>query len=309
MFAFLASHPKISMVRRTNMWRWFSMKYGDLSVPENFERCFTNLINYKRMDHLKPDSDRIREEFRQGEPTYGRLFALFHRHNVERRGKPRWGDKSLHTEHHADQIFKEFSEAKVIHMICDPRDWYASILKRYDDSTQGMASTSGRWLTSLKAAKRNLRKYPHNYIVVTYETLTQKPEETLQRVCKFIGEAYVPDILTMSGAPEHSREGGNSSFGRFKPGVISTRSIGCFRKVLTDRQVALIQFCVGQDMPLFNYQFEQVRFMGGEKYLFYLIDLPLTLIRMTGAIMLNGFFRKQGEGVPKHRLKMDRQLG
>ena len=77
MFALLASHPNISMVRRTNMWRWFYMKYGDLSVPENFERCLTDLLNYTRMAHLRPDPERIRQEFWQGESTYGHLFALF----------------------------------------------------------------------------------------------------------------------------------------------------------------------------------------------------------------------------------------
>ena len=31
LYALLASHPNISMVRRTNFWRWFYGRYGDLS--------------------------------------------------------------------------------------------------------------------------------------------------------------------------------------------------------------------------------------------------------------------------------------
>lgn len=66
------------------------------------------------------------------------MFALFHRPNAERVGKPRWGDKSLHSGQHADQIFEEFPGAKIIHMMRDPRDRYASVLKRYDDKLRGM---------------------------------------------------------------------------------------------------------------------------------------------------------------------------
>ena len=108
MFALLASHPDLCMVRRTNMWRYFYQRYGDLASPENFERCLDEMVRYRRMRHLQPDADRIRREFVEGDPSYGRLFCLFHRHHAERAGKSRWGDKSLHTEHFADDIFAEF---------------------------------------------------------------------------------------------------------------------------------------------------------------------------------------------------------
>ena len=109
MFALLASHPNISMVRRTNMWRWFYGQFGDLSEQGNFERCLEAMMNYTRLEHLQPDQERIRREFLAGsERSYGRLFALFHEHNAERVGKPRWGDKSLHTELYADHVFAEF---------------------------------------------------------------------------------------------------------------------------------------------------------------------------------------------------------
>ena len=100
-YTLLASHPNIAMVRRTNMWRYFYGRFGDLSDAQNLERCLTSMVTFKRMRHLLPDPDRIRREFQQGEPTYGRLFALFYEHHAERMGKPRWGDKSLHTEHYA----------------------------------------------------------------------------------------------------------------------------------------------------------------------------------------------------------------
>jgi hypothetical protein len=93
LYALIASHPNISMVRRTNYWRWFYGRYGDLGNMENFDQLLNRMLSYKRIAPLQPDGVRIREEFLQGERSYGRLFALFHEHNAERQGKTRWGDK------------------------------------------------------------------------------------------------------------------------------------------------------------------------------------------------------------------------
>ena len=39
LYALLTSHPNISMTRRTNLWAYFYNQYGDLSHPQNLERC------------------------------------------------------------------------------------------------------------------------------------------------------------------------------------------------------------------------------------------------------------------------------
>lgn len=302
MFALLASHPNISMVRRTNMWRWFYNQFGDLSQSDNFERCLATMLRYKRLHHLQPEPDRIRREFWEGEPTYGRLFALWHEHNAERVGKPRWGDKSLHTEHHADQVLAEFPQAKIIHMVRDPRDRYASVLKRYDGVDRGVASTTGRWLSSSKVARRNQQKYPENYVVVNYETLARQPEETLHKVCDFINEEYSPHMLTMGGAPDHGEQGGNSSFGHFEPGTISTRSIGRYRQVISKRDIASIQGLAGKEMTALGYQLDPIQLTFLDKPVHYLVDLPINLVRMQGWLTMKRFKDKKGNPVPADRL-------
>jgi hypothetical protein len=301
MFALLASHPNISMVRRTNMWRYFYDRYGDLRQSDNFEHCLTSMLSYKRMRHLKPDGDRIRREFWQGEPTYGRLFALFHEHNAERAGKPRWGDKSLHTEHHADQVFETYPDAKMIHMIRDPRDRYASMVNRYERHEGRVAGATGRWLSSTRVAKRNERRYPENYMTVRYETLASRPEETLHDICAFINEEYSPVMLSMDGAPELRNHGGNSSYGQFEPGVISTRSIGRFREVLSDSEIAFIQIFAGRYMDQYGYQSEPVRRSVEEQLAFYLMDLPVNLARMIGWLALSAN-RNRREPVPASKV-------
>lgn len=253
MFALLASHPAISMVRRTNLWRWYYDGYGDLRVAANLQRCLDALDRYPRVQRLSLDRERLCRELHQGPPTYGRLFSLIHEHHAERVGKRRWGDKSLHTEHHLPTILAEVPDARLIQMVRDPRDRYASVLKRYDGRSKGIGAAMGRWLRSTAAITRNERRSPASVMTVRYETLARDPEGTMRAVCTFVGEPYDAEMLTMRGAPDHGGTGGNSSFARFEPGVISTRSIGRFRDVLAPADIASVQSVAGRRMQQFGY--------------------------------------------------------
>ncbi len=281
-YTLLASHPNISMVRRTNMWRYFYNRFGDLSDLQNMEQCLSAMVHFKRMRHLQPDADRIRREFQQGEPTYGRLFALVHEHNAQRIGKQRWGDKSLHTEHYADQIFAEYPHAKVIQMIRDPRDRCASMMKRYEKNQGRVAAATSRWLSSTRIAQRNLRKYPDNYMVLRYETLAEQPEETLQIVCDFIHEPYTSVMLQMDAVPEMQARGGNSSYGTFERATISTRSIGRYREVLAPEDILFIQMFAKKEMERFDYAEQKIELSMRDQMAFYASGLPFNAVRMAG---------------------------
>ena len=254
LFALLASHPNISMVRRTNMWRYFHQRYGDLSDPANLDRCLNDMLRYRRMRHLQPDGERIRREFLQGDATYGRLFALFHQHRAEAMGKPRWGDKSLHTERYADRVFAEYPDARIIHMIRDPRDRYASVRKRFGKDVQRVGAATGRWLVSTRHARRNRRRYPERYMILRYEDLAMDPERFTRKVCAFIGEGYTADMLSMEGARDHRDGGGNSSFGDVDTSTISTKAIGRYRTVLSPFELRFIELVAGRAMRFLRYR-------------------------------------------------------
>jgi hypothetical protein len=308
MFALLASHPNISMVRRTNMWRYFHERYGDLSDTGNFERCLSDMTRYNRMKHLKPDAERIRSEFLNGEANYGRLFSLFHLHNAERIGKPRWGDKSLHTEHYADRVLREYPNAKIIHMTRDPRDRYASVRKRHGRDTPRLGGSTGRWLFSMNQALRNQKRYPNQYKIVCFEDITRDPQGTMRDVCAFIGEEFAPEMMNMSGAAEHTNVGGNSSFEKIEPGKISQKPVGRYREVLSNLEILYIQMFTGKFMQQLGYKKEPVKLSAGEMLRFYGRLLPASLVRMFGWILLTTLKVTRGEPIPRSRLLSESTL-
>jgi hypothetical protein len=298
MFALLASHPDVSMVRRTNMWRYFHRRYGDLGDRTNLERCLGDMVRYRRMRHLQPDPDRIRDDFLRGPPTYGRLFALFHEHNAERLGKTRWGDKSLHTEHYADRVLAELPDARIIHMVRDPRDRYASVRRRNGQDLSRVGAATGRWLASARAGRHNERRYPGRYLVVRYEDLVRQPEATMRRLCAAIDLDYSPHMLSMAGLPEHRDRGGNSSFQDIEPGTISTRAIGRYRTVLSAPELAFIQLVAGRELTASGYEKIPVELTGRDRLCFWAVDLPISLARMAGWTTLERLRRWRGVRVP-----------
>jgi hypothetical protein len=303
-YALLASHPRIAMTRRTNMWTHFYNQYGDLSDPENFERCLAAMMTYKRLIKLEPDPRRLRQEFGQGAATYGRLFGLLESHFAERQGKPRWGDKSLHTERYAGPIFDAFPKARVLHMIRDPRDRFASSLKRWGATRGGVGFGTAMWLASLEMARSNAAEFPNHYMIVRYETLASEPEATLRQISDFINEPYAAEMLTMDDADSFT--GSNSSYDLKRPrGVISTDSIGRYPQVLSKRQISLIQAHAGREMAAMGYDVEPQELSARDRLALTLGEQPLNRARMLVWRTRESFLDRRGRPVPSYRIVED----
>ena len=307
LYALLASHPNLAMTRRTNLWTYFYNQFGDLSQPENLDRCLAQMMRYKRLVVLKPDAQRIRREFLQGECTYGRLFELLQRHHAERLAKPRWGDKSLNTDRFTDHIFAAYPNARMLHIIRDPRDRYASSRTRWHKMRGLTGAATAMWLSSMNRAERNRRNYPKNYLIVRYESLTAQPEETLRQICSFIGEGYSPLMLEMSGARKFREAGGNSSYGQRQSGI-STNSIGRFRQVMSTSEIAFFQACAGRRMTAYHYQLDPVRFSLQDRLRFYTFDFPVNLARLWAWRLREAFQDRVGRKLPAYRIVPDPAL-
>ncbi|MFA9432471.1 sulfotransferase [Egicoccus sp. AB-alg2] len=302
LYALLASHPNLAMTRRTNLWRYFYGQYGDLADPANLERCLTMLLRYRRIAVLDVDGERLRSDFLRGEATYARLFWLVEQQVADRLGKPRWGDKSLDTERFADPIMAAYRGARILHMIRDPRDRYASVLVRWKSRRGDVGAGTAAWLASVALGERHQRRYPAQYRIVRYETLVQAPERTLREICDFIGEPYRDGMLGMAGASRFRDDGGNSSYGPRTVGVISADSIGRYREVLSPRQIAFIDRVAAAPMARMGYLPEPLRLTPHDRLRFSVADRPVN----TGALLAwrarAAYVGRTGQKLPAYRL-------
>lgn len=276
----LSSHPTIAMTRRSYMWTRIYNRYGDLGQHENFERCLKALLNRKDVRNLQPDPERIRREFAQGEPTYGRLFALLHEHYAERLGKSRWGEQEADIEHYADEIFEAYPSARIIHMLRDPRNRYDEMLRTTPPKVRlgRVGVNTADWLQSARVAERNQQRYSKNYMVLAYESLVSRPEATLRKVCEFINLDYVPAMLTLEGAIGFGEGRKTGTSAELETGIVEFRLDGS--QAVSPREVAFMQAMAGKEMTERGYREEKVRFSTSETLLYYGLDWPLGLMRV-----------------------------
>lgn len=279
--AFLHSHPNISIPAvGSNMWTYFYGQYGNLNHPENFERCLNAMLHYKHVKFLEPDVDRLRQEFWQGEPTYARLFALFQQHHAEKEGKPRWGDQTGVIERYADKIFAAYPDARMIHMIRDPRDRYAGSLALWPNGKARAGGAVARWFYTIILAKRNLKKYPGRYLTIKFEDMVYETEKTIRDVCAFLGEEYYPEILGMPGAPEHRDKLIRRSNGDSEHSPLSPQYIGIYRQQVPVHEIAFMQDIARRSLQQFGYAREPIDFSLFEWARYAFLTWPLNFARM-----------------------------
>jgi hypothetical protein len=227
------------------------------------------------VQQLEPDPAQIRREFLEGPATYARLFGLFHEHHAARLGKPRWGDQLGFVERFADPIFEAFPEARMIHMIRDPRALMGR--EATADRRRGSAGwATGRWLRSAELAERNLRRYPDRYRVVRYETLAEHSLDTVLGLCAFIEEEYVPDMGDVLATVRFDVDG--------SPGGSMGEVEGTVRRV--PAEVAFVDAYAAGKLIAFEYPVTPSR--PSDRLAYTLVDRPINRAAMAAWRLFRG---------------------
>jgi hypothetical protein len=168
-----------------------------------------------------------------------RFFARVH-------GRRRCGEKTPHNALVAEMLCQWYPGASVIHLLRDPRDAVASML-RMPWAPGNVRSNALSWLLFNLAAWR-LRNTPQ-YLLVRYEQLVAQSEQELRRICAFVGEEYSPAMLVPNWDPT-----ADLPWFRRAEEPVTTGRLGKWREELTTDQVALVEWYVGSHMQTFGYE-------------------------------------------------------
>jgi hypothetical protein len=118
-----------------------------------------------------------------------------------RDGKPRWAEKTPHNVGAIDRILTYWPGAKVIHVVRDPRDVYASMVEI--GKWKEPAVFAKHWCNTVGAARDWLGLEGHPaYHELRYERLVLAPETTMREALAFLGEPWEPEVAMFNGRPQ-----------------------------------------------------------------------------------------------------------
>jgi len=125
---------------------------------------------------------------------------------TRRSGKDVWVEKTPRHVLHASRIRRLVPCSLFIHMVRDGRDVVASIVDRarkYPDRFPGQEDPAygvRQWNRSLRATAAAMKEPGH--IVLRYEGLTARPEETLKTLCHILGIPFEEGMLEVGAAQD-----------------------------------------------------------------------------------------------------------
>jgi hypothetical protein len=165
----------------------------------NLDQYAEDLLGNVRFRDWALDDRAVRSRLTGVEPidyaeAIRRTFALY----AERKGKPRYGDKTPLFIMRIDELSKMFPEARFVHVIRDGRDVALSIHEMAWGPSR-MPALAAFWAQRIRkgwSAGRALGA--HRYMELRYEDLVEDPARELQRVCIFLDIDFRQEMLDYS---------------------------------------------------------------------------------------------------------------
>jgi hypothetical protein len=171
--------------------------------------------------------------------AFGDVVREIGRQLCRRSGARRWGVQEALLELVADAVLRELPEARIVHLVRDPRERYGAMLDARATGRAGVGAETAAWIDSTRAALRVAAARPAEFKIVRYEALLEDREATLREVCDFIGA---------SCPPRPAAGGGNGEADERRTGDVH----------LNEQDVAFIQAHAGSELAAIGYRLQPV---------------------------------------------------
>jgi hypothetical protein len=245
----LNRHPEIAICRETEFFHWVYQRrrnFGSLSDLRNRQSAVKQYLATQRVHRMRLDLQALEQTLLQEAVSYPAMFLSLMRFFAQAHGKRRCGEKTPHNGLIVEMLYQWYPDAVVIHMLRDPRDAVASML-RMPWAPKNVVSNAYSWLRFNQGAWRSRNR--GKYMQVRYEELVTQPEPQLKRICEFAGEDFSPAMLVPNWDPS-----AELFLFRRAEEPVTTERLGKWREELTPNQVGLIEWVVGNDMQTFGYE-------------------------------------------------------
>jgi len=296
MAGILGRHPNIFMPGETHFFDDIYARrneIGDPRDPEVMGRIVGRLLTlYKRYYEL-PDQERVAQLLSDpsvfaGMKTackdYRDVLSYFMEVQMRHEGKIRWGNNTPRDLFNVPEILALYPEAKFVVCTRDVRDFLLSYKEKWKitgaehvwrlKQLYHPVVTSLLWKSSVRMLSGIEAIVPvGSLIVVGYEELVTNPEATVRKICRVVGEEFVPSMLDVD---TH-----NSSYNTDGQGIFVS-SVHRWRTALSAEEIVVAQWLTHSDLMAFGYPLDkaQPNFL---RLAWILISAPYALIRALSA--------------------------
>ncbi len=167
-----------------------------------------------------------------------------------------WVEKTPYNEQFTMLIYQWWPQAKCIHMIRDPRDFYLTLLNRAKKrrrSVPKLEAVAQIWQQSARLLQENQLKYgTERYMFMRYEDLVTNPDQEVERLVEFLGISDDPILTTPTKGGGVSPWKGNAVSAKFY-GISSDR-VGLWRQELDERELVILEMLLQEEMEQVGYE-------------------------------------------------------
>jgi hypothetical protein len=195
----LDAHPAIGVAPEAlfvmHLWR----RYGSRELDEPaIPRFVRDLWREERLRRWRLERAEVERQLVALAPaSFARLCAKVYALHTAGSGKADpvlLGDKNPHYALFVDTLAEIFPHARFVHLVRDYRDNILSFQSvRFDLAS--VPALAYRWRRYNQEILRSSSRFPERYLRLRFEDLVDRPQTTLEEVCKFLGVAFEPSML------------------------------------------------------------------------------------------------------------------
>lgn len=244
----LNRHPNVGLCNETYFFYYIYTRrraFGDLANPENRKRVVERYLETHLVSRLDLDLVDLKETLLREATDYRTLFLTLMSSYSYGHGKTRYGEKTPQHTLHIDTLRQLYPDCKIIHLVRDPRDVVASLL-RMPWGARSASANARLWRNYVRAAEGH--RHEENFLRVYYEKLVQEPETELHRICDLLGEPFSTQMLEADPTVSVDRWW----FQRAQGPLDRDRS-GKWRDELQSDQTALVEWVARPEMEALGY--------------------------------------------------------
>jgi hypothetical protein len=188
----LDAHPQLAIPHETGFITGLDgLDAEDAGLREALHAHITGFPSWPDLATPAEELDRAFAEIEEFDLRAG--LRAFYRLYAERRGKPRWGDKTPIYLQLMDRIHALLPEARFVHLIRDGRDVAVSIREEPFAPAKHIPTLAAYWRDEVSGGRKLGASVP--YMEIRYENLVERPEPELRRICELVEMPYDAAML------------------------------------------------------------------------------------------------------------------